>query len=135
MVARKHLPKERLPERKDPGDPEAEWCSPGSIEQQLDMCEQGSLRGDDILHRHGHEPRRSTGDPTALDQLDENWRMDLSEEDREGDEMSGDESEIEGQVHIATALPGDMTRHQEQDIKVEELAEEGPEISMGAEDS
>ncbi|MEO5970317.1 MAG: hypothetical protein ABIQ95_10360 [Bdellovibrionia bacterium] len=84
--------KELIPERKDPGDEEPEWCSPGSIEQKLDMCETGSLRGDDILYAHGRKPTDSTGDPVELTEIiDENWEMDLAEEDREGAEMSGDE--------------------------------------------
>ena len=91
MMIQRRL-KESIPERKSPGDPEPEWCSPGSIEQELDMCETGSLRGDEILHSHGKLPPRYTGDPVELDQLiDQNWGMDMSEEDREGDEMSGDD--------------------------------------------
>lgn len=89
----KRKPKERLPERKHPGDPEPDWCSPGSIEQQLDMCENGTLRGDEILHSHGGSPPQYSGDPAELtDVLDKSWRADLSEDDREGDELSGDEN-------------------------------------------
>lgn len=125
--------KERIAERKHPGDPEPEWCSPGSIEQELDMCETGSLRGDDILYRHGIEPPQYTGDPRELDRVigkgeDENWEVDLSEEDREGDEMSGDEhssgleggeSELESQPNIASGLPGDLTRRVDQEWRSE----------------
>lgn len=127
MIRKKR--KELIAERKHPGDPEPAWCSPGSIEQKLDMCEEGSLRGDDILHSHGQEPAKYTGDPAELDTLlNENWEMDLAEEDREGDEMSGDEhssgmdggeTEIEGQPHISTGLPGDRTRHESQDALVQ----------------
>ncbi len=116
--------KERLPQRLHPGDREHELCSPGSIEQELDMCESGSLRGDDILHSHGRVAPTSSGDPLELDQLmNEFWNMDLSEEGREGAEMSGDEhslgldggeSEISGQPHISTGLPGDRTLHENQ---------------------
>ena len=128
MIHRKR--KELMPERKHPGDPEPDWCSPGSIEQELDMCETGSLRGDEILHSHGREPRTYTGDPPELDQIiNENWEMDLSEEDREGSEMSGDEHssglggselELEGQPHISTGLPGDRTRREVKEIQAEE---------------
>ncbi|MBI3544362.1 MAG: hypothetical protein HY075_13910 [Deltaproteobacteria bacterium] len=92
-MSSKKKPKEALPERRNPGDDEAERCSPGSIEQQLDMCEEGSLRGDDILHEHGRRAVSSDGDPAEIgeENLEENWHVDLSEEDREGDEMSGDE--------------------------------------------
>jgi hypothetical protein len=84
--------KELIPERKNPGDREAEGCSPGSIEQQLDMCETGSLRGDDILYSHGRTSPANKGDPVELNEIiDENWEMDLAEEDREGAELSGDE--------------------------------------------
>jgi len=31
-------------------------CRPGSIKQQLDMCETGPLRGDEIQHTHGGNP-------------------------------------------------------------------------------
>jgi len=125
--------KERISERKHPGDPEPEWCSPGSIEQELDMCETGSLRGDDILYRHGVEPLQYTGDPQELDLIigqgeDANWEVDLSEEDREGDEMSGDEHssgleggepELESQPNIASGLPGDRTRRVDQEWRSE----------------
>ena len=83
---------ELAPERKHPGDRESITCSPGSIEQQLDMCEEGTLKGDSILHSHGIDARPYSGDPTAVDQLiNESWEINLAEEDREGDELSGDE--------------------------------------------
>ncbi len=87
------------------------------------MCESGSLRGDDILHSHGLPIREYTDTPPDLDQiLNDNWNIDLSEENREGDEMTGDdhssgleggEPEIENQPHIMTGLPGDRTLHEE----------------------
>lgn len=129
MVTRRKR-NERIAERKNPGDPEPDWCSPGSIEQELDMCETGSLRGDDILHSHGRDPAPYTGDPQDLSELiDENWEMDLAEEDREGDEMSGDEHssgleggepELESQPNIATGLPGDRTRREDRELRAEE---------------
>ncbi len=88
----KKRPKEWLPELKNPGDPESERGTPGSIEQQLDMCEEGSLRGDEVLHHHGMtEERGSVPTPTPVDLLLERYQLDLSEEDREGSEESGDE--------------------------------------------
>ncbi len=90
----KQRPKEWRKERREPGEGEPEYCSPGSIEQELDMCDSGTLRGDEILYHHGKarneiEPNE---DPVPLDQiLEENFHLDLAEEDREGDEMSGDE--------------------------------------------
>ncbi|MGK5081802.1 hypothetical protein WDW37_00730 [Bdellovibrionota bacterium FG-1] len=127
-MAARRKPKERLPERMNPGDPEPESCSPGSIEQELDMCEEGSLRGDDILHSHGKLPPEYSETPRDLSQMiDESWRMDLSEENREGDEMTGDEhssgmaggeTEIEGQAHISTGLPGDRTQHEKQESRL-----------------
>ncbi len=83
----------------------------GSIEQQLDMSEDpDSLRGDDFLHSHGL--KYPPGD------LEHNYRIDMSEEDREGDEMSGDEhsSGLQGEevgqetLERAEGLPGDDTR-------------------------
>lgn len=76
----------------------------GSIEQQLDMMESGNLRGE-LASRHGKM----------------NFNVDMSEYNREGSEMSGDEhssgmqggeSELStvGQRHIHTGLPGDDNR-------------------------
>lgn len=64
-----------------------------SEEQKLDMCEVEGLRGDEITHQHGvEETRNQSGDPKELTEImDKNWSMDMSEENREGDEMSGDE--------------------------------------------
>jgi hypothetical protein len=64
---------------------------PGSIEQQLDMVEDGPLRGDEILHSHGVRLRNNEH-PTLNDQLmDHNFSIDMSEEGREGAEETGDE--------------------------------------------
>jgi hypothetical protein len=99
-----------------------ERCRPGSIEQEVDMCEKGGLRGDVILYSHGREAIPYTGNPIAVDRLiDRTYDMDCSEVDREGDEMSGDEhssglqggdAEIEHQKHLTTGLPGDETEHE-----------------------
>ena len=81
-------------------------CQAGSVEQQLDMCETGTLRGDESIRSNREHP---------------NFNIDMSEEDREGDEMSGDdhssglqggESELKNQPHIQTGLPGDETDHE-----------------------
>lgn len=105
-----------IPERLNPGDSEPRRCSPGSIEQKLDMCEAGDLRGDEILHQHGMEDwYEEGGDPNELNEMLNNFHVDMSEEGREGDEMSGDdhsfglqggEFEIEGQKHIQSGTPG-----------------------------
>jgi len=88
----KKRPKELLPELKNPGDPEPERGTPGSIEQHLDMCEDGSLRGDEVLHHHGMtEEWDSVPTPAPVDLLLDRYQLDLSEEDREGAEESGDE--------------------------------------------
>lgn len=73
--------KARFSERIEPGEPEPEWCSPGSIEQQLDMCEEGDLRGDEITHLHGISQK----DPPELLQVNENTGrfQILSDPDRE----------------------------------------------------
>lgn len=118
----KKRPKERISERKDPGEEEPEYCSPGSIEQELDMCEEGSLRGDEILYSHGVD-EEATPEVPRLDQIINRYEVDLAEENREGDEMSGDEhssglqggeSELTRQVHIDTGLPGNRTLREEQ---------------------
>lgn len=73
------------------------------------MCETGELRGDEILHESRAQP---------------GMRIDMSEENREGDEMSGDEHssglqggepELESQPHIDSGIPGDETRLEEED--------------------
>jgi hypothetical protein len=51
-------------------------CPSGSLEQKLDMCEGGSMRGDELLRERTDHP---------------NFNVDMSEDSREGDEMSGDE--------------------------------------------
>jgi hypothetical protein len=116
-MLRKKL-KSRIPHLKAPGDPEPEYCSPGSIEQQLDMCEEGELRGDEIEHRTEglatpDEPR--SDDPMEVVDEMNTYEMNFSERDREGDEMSGDdhssglqggEAELEHQRHIDSGIPG-----------------------------
>ena len=98
--------------KKRNGSTESKIYAPGSIEQQLDMCEEGPLRGDEVLREHRDHP---------------NYSMDLSEENREGDEMSGDEhsgglqgGEPEltspGQGHIQTGMPGDQNRIEDEQI-------------------
>ena len=116
--------KELIPERKRPGDREPEVCSPGSIEQQLDMCEEGSLRGDEVSRRTAHLPtpnEPASEDPA--DVLDEfnSFQVTMSERDREGDELTGDEhssglqgeeSELSNQPSIDSGIPGAMSREQ-----------------------
>jgi hypothetical protein len=140
----KKRPKERIRELRNPGDEEPTRCAPGSIEQQLDMCEEGSLRGDEILFEHGLAEQEYTGDPQDLDKLlFDNFNVDLSEVDREGDEMSGDEHtsgleggepEIEGQLHISTSLPGDRTKHEEIERLTEEFSRERRDISRSSDE-
>lgn len=95
------MPNKRLPPRHPAG----------SIEQQLDMSEdEASLRGDEFLHSHGV--------PIAPGDIEHNFRIDMSEEDREGDEMSGDEhsSGLQGEevgqetLDRPEGMPGDDTR-------------------------
>ena len=98
-------------------------CAPGSIEQQLDMCEKGAMKGDAIARREvGLPDEKEDKDPTELPEITERMAFDMSEPDREGDEASGDdhssglqgeESELEEQPHIDTGVPGDETRHEE----------------------
>jgi hypothetical protein len=95
---------------------------PGSIEQQLDMCERGDLRGDEILHHHGRDRPKQDPDLRAELDLEENFRVDMAETQREGDEMSGDEHssglqggepELERQPHLSQGLPGEETLREE----------------------
>lgn len=100
MLRRK--PKAKIPERLNPGDPEPEWCSPGSIEQQLDMCEEGDLRGEEITHLHGvdvPEPRDGT-DLIRKDEKSARFQI-LTEPDRENDDISEEENEEEElRIHL-----------------------------------
>ena len=131
--------KVRLKRLKHPGDPEVEVCSPGSIEQQLDMCEAGSLRGDEILHHHGTRDQLiRDGDPDPLDKLFELYQLDSSETNREGSEETGDEhsaglqggeTEIAGQLHIKTGFPGELTQQIER-IERKDWSEE-EELTQG----
>lgn len=110
--------KSRIPLRKLPGDPEPEYCSPGSIEQQLDMCEEGELKGEEVQHRT--ELRPTPDEPPSEDPMEvvdemESYEMTFSERDREGDEFSGDdhssglqggEFELQHQRHIDSGSAG-----------------------------
>jgi hypothetical protein len=101
---------------------------PGSIEQQLDMVEDGPMRGDEILHHPG-EPEfqlyPKDRDPLPVDRMMDRMEVNLSEENREGDEMSGDEhssglqgedSEEQGQPHFDSGLPGERTEDEAKQI-------------------
>jgi hypothetical protein len=91
----KRKQKEVIAERRNPGDPEPESCSPGSIEQQLDMCEEGSLKGDNVSHRIDEFKSTSQnlldGDPPELDSEINTFDVTMAERDREGSEYSGDD--------------------------------------------
>ncbi|OFZ18104.1 MAG: hypothetical protein A2X94_13955 [Bdellovibrionales bacterium GWB1_55_8] len=89
----KPIKRRNIPERQDPGEAEPLPCSPGSIEQQLDMCEDGELRGDEVLHSHGLQ-KNEKADLSSEDSMRTNFSVDMSEVDREGDEMSGDEHSL-----------------------------------------
>ncbi len=93
---------------------EPEPGAPGSIEQQLDMCEGGPLRGDEIAHERSRA--RGYADGAILDT------------DRETAEMSGDdhsmglqggEEELEHQPHIHSGMPG--TEEEEHDFETDEI--------------
>ena len=120
--------KEWLNERIHPGDPAPERGAPGSIEQQLDMVEEGTLRGEQVLHEHGipdpSDMKERQGEPLGADELmaRQCYDLDLAEEFREGCEMTGDEhsiglqggeSEMRGQPHLLTGMPGEQSRHEE----------------------
>jgi hypothetical protein len=92
-------------------------CEPGSEEQQLDMCESGPLRGDNLLRDKGENLR---------------FAIDVSEENREGDEMSGDDhsggwqgddEEWLGQLQ-EDGMPGDENRVDEVRAKRDHIPDE-----------
>lgn len=92
-------------------------CPAGSLEQQMDMCEGGSLRGEEVLREAHDHPLFSE---------------DMAEEDREGDEMSGDEHSggLQGgdsefyEQEQADGLPGDETRLEDLRARRRNLPEE-----------
>ncbi len=99
-------------------------CARGSPEQQLDMCEEGPLRGDEIEFSHGVRAPNSDDPHPPLDEqlLEHNFSVDMSEEGREGAEETGDEhsmglqSDEEGELQYDdeygesdAGLPGDET--------------------------
>jgi hypothetical protein len=82
-------------------------CKAGSIEQQLDMCETGRLRGDEITHSHGHPHTEDDyKEATAVDREMDNYNVTMSERNREGSEMSGDDHAMGFQGDDA-GLPGE----------------------------
>src|SRR5690349_20702858 len=101
----------------------------GSIEQQLDMCEgEKSPRGDEVMHS-AH--LRSTPEEELYEKA--TYEVDLSDENREGDEMSGDDhsngmeggdAELANQEHIHRGMPGDETSEQE---RIERDFKKGPD--------
>lgn len=100
-----------------------------SIEQHLDMMETGPLRGDDILRRAGGGRTarydRPDRDPVPLPDeygMQHNYRLDMSEGSREGDEMTGDEHsfglqggdpDLARQPTVDNGLPGEETEREE----------------------
>lgn len=88
------------------------------------MCEEGTLRGDDITFRHGvtGEQDQPDADPLPMDQMLGRTRVDLMEPDREGDEMTGDEHssglqggepELDRQPHWDSGIPGDFNERED----------------------
>lgn len=105
----------------------ADQNEPGSIEQQLDMVENGpGPKGDTLLRDHGKtfDDKR---DPNFVKELDademlQNFHINMGESNREGDEMSGDEhsaglqgedSEFTDQPTFDDELPGEETEKEE----------------------
>ncbi|MEW6057495.1 MAG: hypothetical protein AB1540_12860, partial [Bdellovibrionota bacterium] len=89
-------------------------------------------------------PQKPSGNPVELDRMaEQNWHVDLSEENREGAEMSGDEHsagleggerEIEQQSHISTGLPGDRTLHEQKEgMAVDSHAREEENLTSSSE--
>lgn len=125
-MASKQQPKgpRKMPEQSAKIGPQKADFDPykSSIEQQLDMNEDGPLRGDEILHHHGIPQAHADADIRSVDEMMENYQMDMSELGREGDEMSGDDhsSGLQGgdpdlmsQPHIDSGMPGERTDDEE----------------------
>jgi hypothetical protein len=120
----------------NPGDKEPVACSPGSIEQQLDMCEQGAIKSEDVIRHIDRE--ENPNDPPTEDPIDlvheiNSFDYTMSERDREGDDLSGDEHssglqgdelEIEGQPNINSGVPGDLSLQPDRYENVVNIEEE-----------
>jgi hypothetical protein len=108
MKNRKSTTERIIPDREPPPN------APGSIEQQLDMCEAGPLKGDEISHERSRA--RGLADGAILDT------------DRETVEMTGDdhslglqggEEELKHQPHIHSGVPG--TEEEEHDQETDDI--------------
>lgn len=105
-------------------DPDAS----GSEAQHLDMYEgeDANLRGDALIHSRPAVERPEGGEEVlAVDEMMNNFNIDMSEEDREGDEMSGDdhssglqggEQELNHQDNVDNGLPGERNEDDEREF-------------------
>jgi len=107
--------------------------------QQLDMSEEGAIRGGDVEQAHGHLEESASPneghDPLAVDELiARHHRGDISEPDREGDDLSGDEhsaglqgdeSELQSQAHLDSDVPGSQIESEPGFHVIREGEEEG----------
>ena len=117
--------------RKQKSPPTPEKCAPGSIEQHLDMCEGvNEIRGEEALGHRDTTFRNLEKEPNSTlqneRQMMSNFHVDMAEESREGDDMSGDEhssglqggeQELETQPHPENEMPGDLEKDQEQTVE------------------
>jgi len=127
---------ERTPERKEPGEEGASSCSPGSIEQQLDMCESGSLRGEDVLRNTARTS--SPNEPYSEEPMDlqsqlNTFDMSMAERDREGDDLSGDEhssglqgeeQELGGHMSRSKGIPGGLKNEEDEFENIVDIHQE-----------
>lgn len=121
---------ERRLERETQAVREVDEDPSGSIEQHLDMMEKGPLRGDDII-RQTDRVNPIDADEIEIDHpslpdeygMQHNYRLDMSESNREGDEMSGDEHslglqggdpDLDRQETLDNGLPGEESEREEE---------------------
>ncbi len=89
-------------------DPEPEANAPGSIEQQLDMCERGPLKGEEIAHERSRP--RGFLEGAIVDTDRETGEMSGDDHSRG---LQGDDSETETQPHPVSGIFGDEARDQD----------------------
>src|SRR5690349_16463966 len=93
------------------------------IEQYLDMLENGPLRGDEVQFHHGIEPTNSKS-ADLVDLMEDNYNVDMAENNREGDELAGDEHSS-GFQGDEDGLPGHEEIEQENIVDEEQRKRSG----------
>jgi hypothetical protein len=124
------MPRHRPKDAKDAISRPSPRKERGTEAQHLDMLEDADPRGDDDLYSPEDSLLDDSDEPVlGADEMMANYNVDMSETQREGDEMSGDEHssglqggepEIEHQLAIDSGMPGHRSEHEEEEIDLRE---------------